>query len=211
MKMLKHVGRMKKNGAKILVAFRTIPGDPTHALVFGTSDLPDEYHNTVINLVESPQAQDVNEFGNILGIRYFPDGKPMLKTLHESGRLIKVSTEDVVMTLNTVDSIPLNELNVLIAEQKGISVEDLAYVSDENLKPEKPSEVAQTEVNSSVDLQESVLESEKSVAIETLSASELRSRADALYKEAARLRKKADDLDPPKKKAIKAKESTVDA
>jgi hypothetical protein len=125
--------------------------------------------------------------------------------------LIKVSTEDVVMTLNTVDSIPLNELNVLIAEQKGISVEDLAYVSDENLKPEKPSEVAQTEVNSSVDLQESVLESEKSVAIETLSASELRSRADALYKEAARLRKKADDLDPPKKKAIKAKESTVDA
>jgi hypothetical protein len=204
MKMLKHVGRMKKNGAKILVAFRTIPGDPTHALVFGTSDLPDEYHNTVINLVESPQAQDVNEFGSILGIRYFPDGKPILKTLHETGRLIKVLTADVLMTPNTVDSVSLDELNVLVAEQKGISVEDLAYVADENMRPEKlvseaPAEVVSTtEVNQITD-------------VSTLSASELRSRADALYKEAAKLRKQADELDPPKKKAVKAKETTVDA
>jgi hypothetical protein len=33
-----------------------------------------------------------------------------------------------------------------------------------------------------------------------LSPAEMRSRADALYKEAARLRKEADELDPPKKK-----------
>ena len=34
-----------------------------------------------------------------------------------------------------------------------------------------------------------------------------RSQADAMYKEAARLRKQADDLDPPAKKAAKAKEA----
>jgi hypothetical protein len=204
MKMLKHVGRMKKNGAKILVAFRTIPGDPTHALVFGTSDLPDEYHNTVITLVESPQAQDVNEFGSILGIRYFPDGKPILKTLHESGRLIKVPTVDVLMTPNTVDSVSLDELNVLVAKQKGISLEDLAYVADENMRPEKLANEAPAEVVSAVEVNQTT-------DVGTLSASELRSRADALYKEAAKLRKQADELDPPKKKAVKAKETTVDA
>jgi len=41
-------------------------------------------------------------------------------------------------------------------------------------------------------------------------AKSYRSQADALYKEAAKLRKDADDLDPPAKKAIKAKE-TADA
>lgn len=206
MRNLKHVGRMKKNNAKVLVAFRTIPGDPTHALVFGTSDLPDEYHNSVINLVESPQAQDVNEFGNILGIRYFPDGKPILKTLHETGRLVKVPTTDVLMTPNTVDSISLDELNVLIAEQKGISIEDLAYEADPNLKPEKTPELVTQE--SKVD---KAVTEEKTLDIESMSAGDLRSRADALYKEAAKLRKRADELDPPKKKAVKTAEVTADA
>jgi len=38
-------------------------------------------------------------------------------------------------------------------------------------------------------------------------AKSYRSQADAMYKEAARLRKEADDLDPPQKKAAKAKEA----
>jgi hypothetical protein len=41
-------------------------------------------------------------------------------------------------------------------------------------------------------------------------AKSYRSQADAMYKEAARLRKEADSLDPPKKKITKVSES-VDA
>ena len=37
-------------------------------------------------------------------------------------------------------------------------------------------------------------------------AKSYRSQADAMYKEAARLRKQADELDPPAKKTTKAKE-----
>jgi len=38
-------------------------------------------------------------------------------------------------------------------------------------------------------------------------AKSYRSQADAMYKEAARLRKEADELDPPQKKTAKVKES----
>jgi hypothetical protein len=41
-----------------------------------------------------------------------------------------------------------------------------------------------------------------------LSPAELRSRADALYKEAAKLRKEADEKDPPKVKKQPTKETT---
>ena len=34
---MKHVGKMKNNGARVAVAFRTIPGDPHSALVIGTN------------------------------------------------------------------------------------------------------------------------------------------------------------------------------
>ncbi len=34
MKSLKHVGKMKKAGSKVLVAFRTLPGESNQALVW---------------------------------------------------------------------------------------------------------------------------------------------------------------------------------
>ena len=39
-------------------------------------------------------------------------------------------------------------------------------------------------------------------------ARKFRSQADAMYKEAAKLRKQADEIDPPQKKAVKVKEES---
>jgi hypothetical protein len=200
---IKHVGRLKSNNAKVLVVFRTLPGDPYYALVLGTGGLSDTYHNAIMSLVDSQQAQDANEFGDIMSIRHFPDGRLMLPAMHEDGKLVKVITTDVLMTPNTTDSISLDQLNVLIAEQKGLALDELAYeigssVSKEDLSAKnKASE--KTEVT----------EQKESLEIPS-NASDLRSKADALYKEAAKLRKQADELDPPKKKIVKTKES-VDA
>jgi hypothetical protein len=200
---IKHVGRLKSNNAKVLVVFRTLPGDPYYALVLGTGNLSDSYHNAIVSLVDSQQAQDANEFGDIMSIRHFPDGRLMLPAMHEDGKLVKVITTDVLMTPNTTDSISLDQLNVLIAEQKGLALDELAYeigssVSKEDLSAKnKASE--KTEVT----------EQKESLEIPS-NASDLRSKADALYKEAAKLRKQADELDPPKKKTVKTKES-VDA
>jgi hypothetical protein len=201
MKNFKHLGRLKTNNAKVLVVFRTLPGDPYFALVLGTAGLNDSYHNAIMTLVESDQGQDSNEFGQIMSIRFFPDGRPMLESLHQDGKLVKVPTTDVIMTPTTTDTIPLDQLNVLIAEQKGVALDDLAF-EDSNVKDDKSQTLAEVK-------DQTFVSEEKLSAIATSvpsSASDLRSKADALYKEAAKLRKQADELDPPKKKIIKSKE-----
>ena len=204
MAQIKHVGKMKNNNAKVIVVFRTLPGDPYFGLVVGTASLSDSYHNAIIQLVESAQAQDANEFGDILGIRHFPDGRLMLEALHSDGKLIKVGTTDVLMTPDTSNIVPLSELNALIAEQKGLAIDELAGFI--GVKP--GSEVKEVARVNEMPVQES--EKTPDVLDDSTLAKQFRSQADAMYKEAAKLRKQADELDPPVKKATKAKE-TVDA
>lgn len=204
MAQIKHVGKMKNNNAKVIVVFRTLPGDPYFGLVVGTASLSDSYHNAIIQLVESAQAQDANEFGDILGIRHFPDGRLMLEALHSDGKLIKVGTTDVLMTPDTSNIVPLSELNALIAEQKGLAIDELAGFI--GVKP--GSEVKEVARVNEMPVQES--EKTPDVLDDSTLAKQFRSQADAMYKEAAKLRKQADELDPPVKKATKTKE-TVDA
>lgn len=202
---LKHIGRMKANRAKVLVAFRTLPGDAFNALVIGTANLSDDQHNAIINLVESPQAQDVYEFGEILSSRFFPDGRPMLSALHQDGKLVKVPTSDVEMTPSPNTSIPLDELNALIAEQRGLAVDDLSLKApgEEEKAKEAVKEVKETPATPPKASSEPL--SDKDIA------KSYRSQADAMYKEAAKLRKQADELDPPQKKATKNKEEEIGA
>jgi hypothetical protein len=205
MKQTKHVGKMKNTGTKVLVVFRCLPGDTGNALVLPTATLPDAYHDAIIQLVDSDQGQDVFEFGEIMFIRHFPDGRPMLLALQQDGRLQKVPTDSVIMTPSINAEIPLDELNALIAEQKGISIGDLPSLVSGAPK-EKPAAKAPIEKPS--------VEPAAPQTTEVLSDKDLaksfRSQADSLYKEAARLRKQADDLDPPIKKTSKSKES-IDA
>lgn len=203
---IKHVGKMKTNGSKVLVVFRTLPGDSNYALVVGTANLSDSYHNSIIQVVESQQAQNMNELGDILSYRYFSDGRMMLEALHQDGKLVKVPTADVLMTPDTSNTLQLSELNALIAEQRGVSIDDLA-----NFIGEKPAgEVQEVAKIKEVpvetkDLDQQVEEDTSNLAPKDL-AKKYRSQADSMYKEAAKLRKQADELDPPVKKSVKAKE-----
>lgn len=190
---MKHVGKMKNNGAKVVVAYRTLPGDPLHALVVGTNNLGDAYHNSLMSLVQDDQAQQANELADLLAVRRFPDGSVMLEWLHSRGHLKKVSTSEVLITPSTQVSIPLDELNVLIAEQKGVSLEELA-ISDGTTPAPKPAK--------------STTNTPSQENKENMTASDMRSKADALFKEAQQLRKQADELDPPKRKTKKV---TVEA
>lgn len=195
---MKHIGKMKNNSAKVIVAYRTLPGDPHSALVVGTQGLIDSHHDSLMTLVESEAGQQANELADIMAVRLFPDGANMLGYLHSRGHLKKVATNLVLMTPNSQTAIPLNDLNDLIAKQKGIKLEDLA-ISDGTPK---------TEVKNTHQEIASISESQTT---EPMTPSEMRSRADSLYKEAAALRKQADELDPPKKKpATKTKPIEVE-
>jgi len=195
---MKHVGKMKNNSARVAVVYRTLPGDPLSALVVGIQGLGDSYHDFLMTAVEGDPAQQANELADVLATRRFADGTVMLSYLHFNGHLKKVPTNSVLMTPDSQTSIPLDQLNEIIAQQKGVSIDDLA-VNDGS------QEAQATAKNGTVKKTE---EAKKEVISNTPStAAELRSKADALYKEAAKLRKEADDLDPPKSK----KKVTVEA
>ncbi len=211
MKPLKHIGRMKNTGAKVLVVFRTLPGESNQALVLPVAQLPDSYHDSIMTVVETDQAQDVFEFGEIMFTRTFPDGRPMLQAMQADGRLQKVPTDSVTMTPTTTDSVDLSELNILIAEQRNCSVDDL-YTFVNGAPKRSDSDTKETEPSVDPDIPAPVrAQATDNVALSDKDiAKSYRSQADAMYKEAARLRKEADALDPPQKKITKAKE-TADA
>ncbi len=211
---LKHIGRMKNTGAKVLVVFRTLPGESNQALVLPTAQLPDSYHDSIMTMVETDQAQDAFELGEIMFMRAFPDGRPMLQAMQADGRLQKVPTDTVTMTPTTTDSIDLSQLNILIAEQKNCAVDDLyTFVSGAPKKSDATVEdVAQVKdlapnVDPDIPAEVRAQASDNDALSDKDLAKSYRSQADRLYKEAALLRKQADELDPPQKKTTKVKES----
>lgn len=216
---IKHVGRLIATGRKVLVAFRTLPGDAYSALVIDTVSLTDDQHNSLIQLVEGPAAQQAFEFHEVLARSKFSDGSTMLPSLHIQGKLLKVPTSAVEMTPNFQAKINLAELNQIIAEQRGVSVSDLA-VSNPN---QQPSNVEVQEVGSIKDISPSAKTTSQSVnedyqpavtqAAEPVvdmasmtpdqQAKHFRSEADKLSKLAAEMRRQAESIMPTKKKSSK--------
>ena len=207
MKTLKHIGKLKNTGAKVLVVFRTLPGESNQALVLPVAQLPDAYHDSIMTLVETDEAQQSFEFGEIMFTRLFPDGRPMLRAMQADNRLAKMATDNVIMTPTPTSEIQLDNLNVLIAEQKNVAVDDLyTFVKG---APKKDDTVVQNiaEVKELPKSESSKMQASNNAALSDKDiAKSLRSQADALYKEAARLRREAEDLDPTAKKTTKVKE-----
>jgi hypothetical protein len=197
MQALKHVGRIKGTNKKCLVAFRTLPGDAYHALVIHTEALPDELHNAIINLVESNSAQTSYEFAEALDRTQFPDGSRMLPNLHQNGRLVKMPTDQIEMTPNIGASILLSELNQIIAEQRGIAVDELHVPPGSNDKSKEIATAKELPVGT-VSVNETVPEVTTFDNAES-EAKHYRSQADKLAKQAAEFRRKAEELVPTKK------------
>lgn len=197
---IKHVGRFKATGRKCLIAYRTLPGESDSALVIQTENLASEQHDALITLVESTGAQTSYEFAEVLARARFPDGSVMLSNLHANGRLTKVKTSEIDVVPNMKAVISLDQLNQIIAEQRGISVNDLALGNQTAIQ-----DVAKVaDLETPVD-ELNVPTFEKKENLEPLTDEDLakkyRSDADRLSKEAAQLRRLAEELVPTKKKA----------
>lgn len=193
MAFLKHVGRVIKNRRKCIVAYRVIPGDPENCLIVPTENLMAEEHDAVIQLVESNTGQTAYELGEAMARTSLPDGSIMLARFHTQGRLVKMPTSAIEMTPTTTDSIRLDELNKQMAEQKGVTVAELA-LSDANAKQAEPVETpADTFVDEVVEVKDEAPLSDEDLA------SQYRSDADRLFKEAKKLREMAEELVPTKK------------
>jgi ribosomal protein L12E/L44/L45/RPP1/RPP2 len=196
----KHIGRLKSNKRKVAVAYRTIPGDHKHALVVSTENLTDADHDVLMQLVDSPAGQDSYELAEAMARTRLSDGSVMLARFHSQGKLTKVPTSEVVMTPTTNTTVELDELNKLIAEQKGVSIEDLALKED--TQPVATAETVPATDTATAPSNEPVAAPTQGEALsdEDLAKS-YRSQADRLSKEAAQLRRQAEELVPTKKKA----------
>ncbi len=195
---LKHVGRVIKTGKKVLVAFRTLPGASDRCLVIPTESLPDSYHDALINLVESNAGQAANEFAEVLARTNFPDGSIMLAALHTQGRMTSVGTSEIEMCPTNSHTVMLSELNQLIAEQRGVTVDSLAIqrpLQDPNVEVREVATVREVEAPKSEPLTPTEPLDDEALA------KKYRSDADRLSKEAAQLRRLAEELVPTKKKA----------
>ena len=134
---IKHVGRLKANQRKVIVAYRVIPGDKEaeSALVVDTASLADADHDTLIKTVESPAGQEAFEFAEVMARTTLSDGANMLARFHATNKLHKVKMSDVEMMPTPTYTIGLDELNKVIAEQRGTTIADLA-MKDPNELPE---------------------------------------------------------------------------
>jgi hypothetical protein len=187
--MLKHVGRLIKSKRRVVVAYRVVPNEPENCIVIATESLTADEHDSLMKVVESAAGQEANELATVLDRSVLPDGRPMLVAFHKTGKLQKQPTNDVEMIPNRTTSIPLNELNDLIAQQQGIAVDDLAVQSSDN-----------SEKSESLETTTPPAATEDTVLTDEEIAANYRSQADALFKEAKKLREQAEDLVPTKKK-----------
>ena len=208
---IKHVGRFKENQRKLVVAYRVIPGDAEakSALVIDTASLSDADHDTLIKTVESPAGQEAFEFAEVMARTQLSDGANMLARFHATGKLHKVLHTEVEMMPTPTYIMGLDELNKVIAEQRGTTIADLA-LKDPNELPEgttieeagsvsempKKSPAVQAEAQAA-----RVQAPDNGVLSDEDLAASYRSQADRMYKEAKRLREQAEELVPTKKKS----------
>ena len=123
----------------------------------------------------------------------------MLTTLHRKGLLVKVPTDKIEMIPNTQTKIALADLNQMIAEQRGVSVQDLA-LQDNSREVATAKELPVKEEQKAEKLVTPIEDSNLSPEDQ---ARQFRSEADKLSKQAAELRRKAEELVPTKRPAKK--------
>jgi hypothetical protein len=216
---LKHVGRLTTNNRKCIVAYRVIPNDPDHCLVVHTESLDADQHDSLINMVQSNAGQTAYELAEAMARTTLVDGRNMLDAFHRQGKLTRVPTDIVEMVPNNQSSVNLRELNELIAQQRGVTVNELAVQGDTAPEPmqtpSSESDTARAYTNTAEHADTSSVEtvpaqpSASELLTDEALASKYRSDADKLSKEAAELRRMAEELVPTKKRSTATKKTAT--
>jgi len=175
---LKHVGQVASTGKKCVVVFRTIPGEDNSCLVIETEGLATNYHDNLVEAVESPSGQEDIDFYKYAQRSTFFDGRNMLEAMHVSGWLRKFSTDEIIMMPTPEIKIGLNELNVQLNQN----------------------DVGRT---TSGDISQPAPESKPAGVLDDKDiANQMRSQAAFFKSEAERLLKEANELDPSKTASV---------
>jgi len=213
MPTFKHVGRLVASRRKVIVAYRVVPGDPDYCLVVQTENCSADQHDALIREVESASGQSSYEFAESMARAYLPDGRNMLSAFQHMGMLNKMPTNEIEMVPNSNSQVLLSELNSTIAEQQGVTVNDLAVKGPDGksapLADTGTSQDPSIDTNALYTTPAPVTQPDGIMTDDDLAA-QYRSQADALFKEAKALREQAEELVPTKKKTTKKVTETSD-
>ncbi|MHA1289958.1 MAG: hypothetical protein ACTSPB_21460, partial [Candidatus Thorarchaeota archaeon] len=136
----KHVGR-NKNGTRLAVVFREIPGAEDHCLCVETDSLSEMYHDQLLREIDSRDAQQTVDLFKILERRHFGDGQQMLNALHNKGLLRKYPVTDITMV-----PMPNREVTLLLVNKQIAGTADSSDYTAEAAET-----AAETEVVEKVD------------------------------------------------------------
>lgn len=109
---MKHVGKVGEK--PVVVVFREVPNEPDNALIVETGTLEPDQHDALMNVIQSPEAQESNNVSEVLHRRTFPDGSNMLTALHYSKKITKVPVNLVSLTPTPSQAVALEEVNAEI-------------------------------------------------------------------------------------------------
>lgn len=200
MAFIKHVG--KHGDRKVAIIYRTVPGEEHMALVIYPDTLSATFHDSVMRVIESDEGQDALSLSDSMFKNLLADGRPMLQTLHQEGKIKKVNTNQIVVTPNATSHVRLDELNKVMdgIEAGGDAAKKMAEL-DSNLGLVDP---ASNRVNT-----EAVVADDDTISDATLAnqmnaqAKQMAAEGASLVAESKRLIKEAKKLNPGKKTAKK--------
>ena len=109
---MKHVGKVGEK--PVVVVYREVPNEPDNALVVETGSLEPEQHDALMNVVQSPEAQESNNISEVLHRRTFPDGSNMLTALHYAKKIVKTPVNLVSLTPTPAQAVSLEDVNAEI-------------------------------------------------------------------------------------------------
>lgn len=226
--MIKHVGR--HNNKKVVILFKTVPGEDHMCLVIYPDTLPRHIHDDIMKALESDVGQQAKDFADYLFRYTMSDGENCLSTLHKEGMIKKVPTNQVIVTPDAKSTVRLDELNSILAKM-AMGEEAIKELADldrntgltgkKNAKPkmkdlgevntprQSRSQPADVDTNISIDavLTDAQLAAQRMAQAQrmTLEAKQLLAEADRLQKEATQLSGATSENGTKTKKTTKRK------
>ncbi len=212
--MIKHVG--KHDQRKVVLLFKEVPGVDDMCLIVYTDTLPKLIHDPMMKCIESEVGQKANDISGPLSRTLMDTGANLLNTLHSSGYIRRVPTNQMILTPNAQTTIRLDELNKILKEmdQGDEAKKRLAELDAQAGFKDPAKSLKYGDVSDIIDVpitgEDGVL-SDASIAQGQLSqASTMEADAERLLNEVKNLRKEAYKLAPSlKPKATRKKKASV--
>ena len=150
---MKHVGKQISTQDKVVVLFREVPGEPDNCLVVKTRSLGETDHDDLMSVLEGLEGQQANQLDDILHHHMNRTGRPILESLHQQRKIMKLPAKDVALTPDTSNAVALNEVNAAIrANELGDA--------DGGPLARAESALSDTQIAESLNNQASIMESE---------------------------------------------------